>query len=56
MKVEFLSSYNKDLNKLSSPAARQALLKLIQKMEKAISLNDIPNVKKLKGRMEDTVG
>ena len=49
MQVEFLSSFNKDLSKLSSAAIRKSLKNLIQKLEAAKSLSDIPQLKKLKG-------
>ena len=49
MQVEFLSSFNKDLNKLSSAPARKSLKNLILKLEAAKSLSEIPQLKKLKG-------
>lgn len=49
MQVEFLASFNKDLNKLTVPFVRQALRKLILRIEGASSLSEIPNVKKLVG-------
>ncbi len=49
MQVEFLSSFNKDLSKLSSAAIRKSLKNLIRKLEAAKSLSDIPQLKKLKG-------
>jgi len=52
MQVEFLSSFNKDLNKLSSASVRQSLKKLILKLEAAKSLSDISQVKKLTGHSD----
>lgn len=49
MQVEFLASFNKDLNKLHVASIRQSLRKLILKIESAKSLSDIANVKKLVG-------
>ncbi len=49
MQVEFLSSFSKDLNKLSSKPVRKTLKNLIQKLEEVNSISDIPNVKKLIG-------
>jgi mRNA interferase RelE/StbE len=49
MQVEFLSSFNKDLNKLSSAPVRKSLKSLILKLEEAKSLSEIPQLKKLKG-------
>jgi mRNA-degrading endonuclease RelE of RelBE toxin-antitoxin system len=49
MKVEFLSTFNKDLNKLSSPFIRKSLKTLILKLESSESLAAVPNVKKLAG-------
>jgi mRNA interferase RelE/StbE len=48
MQVEFLSSFNKDLNKLSSASVRKSLKSLILKLEEAKSLSEIPQLKKLK--------
>jgi len=49
MKVEFLSTFNKDLNKLSSVSIRRSLRTLIIKLESSENLSSIPNVKKLAG-------
>jgi mRNA interferase RelE/StbE len=49
MQVEFLTSFNKDLSKLSSAPVRKSLKNLILKSETAKSLSEIPQLKKLKG-------
>lgn len=49
MEVEFLSSFSKDLNKLSSPSIRKSVKNLIVKIENAKTITEIPNVKKLAG-------
>jgi mRNA interferase RelE/StbE len=49
MQVEFLTSFNKDLSKLSSAPVRKSLKNLILKLETAKSLAEIPQLKKLKG-------
>jgi mRNA interferase RelE/StbE len=49
MKVEFLSSFNKDLSKLSSGPVRKSLKNLILKLEKANKLSEISQIKKLQG-------
>ena len=51
MQVEFLSSFNKDLNKITAPQVRESLRKLILKLETASSLSRIQQVKKLKGHL-----
>jgi mRNA interferase RelE/StbE len=52
MRVEFLSSFNKDLSKLSSAPVRKSLKKLIIILESAKSLSEIPRIKKLKGHSD----
>ena len=49
MQVEFLSSFEKDITKLSSPTTRQALKKIILKIEDAQSLSQVSQIKKLVG-------
>ena len=49
MKVEFLKAFAKDLDSVSSKSVKNSLLKTIEVMELANSLDQIPNVKKLKG-------
>lgn len=49
MKVEFLSKFNKDLEKLEIDHVRNAALKAIHMVEKANHYTDIPNIIKLKG-------
>ena len=52
MQVEFLTSFNKDLSKLSSALVRKSLKNLILKLETSKSLSEIPQLKKLKGHPE----
>ena len=49
MKVEFLNKFSKDINDVKTRPVKQALLRLIEFMENADSLDAIPNTKKLKG-------
>lgn len=49
MIVEFLDKFNKDVDKLKDAKAKDALIKAISKVEKAATLLEIPNLKKLKG-------
>lgn len=48
MNVEFLEKFYKDLNKLQTPV-KLAVAKVIEKIEKAKSISDIQNIKKLSG-------
>ncbi|MEO5945214.1 MAG: hypothetical protein ABIP79_00245 [Chitinophagaceae bacterium] len=52
MQVEFLSSFSKDINKLSSAGIRKSVKKLILKIETASTLSEIPQLKKLKGHQD----
>ena len=49
MKVEFLKSFSKDLDIVSSKTIKNSLTKTIELIESANSLDQIPNIKKLKG-------
>ena len=49
MKTEFLSHFYKDLDSLSNKAAKTALIRVIQNVEAANSVIEIPNMKKLAG-------
>jgi mRNA-degrading endonuclease RelE of RelBE toxin-antitoxin system len=49
MKVEFLKAFAKDLDNISSKSVKNSLLRTIEAMELVDSLDQIPNVKKLKG-------
>jgi mRNA interferase RelE/StbE len=49
MKVEFLSKFNKDLNKLNDNDLRLSVLKIIELVESANYTSEIQNLKKLKG-------
>lgn len=49
MKVEFLRKFSKDLDDVGSRTVKQALMRVIEQMENADSLETIPNTKKLKG-------
>ncbi|MDB5276817.1 MAG: hypothetical protein JWR61_1772 [Ferruginibacter sp.] len=49
MKVEFLKKFSRDLDDLKVKSVRQALIRTIELMESAESLDKIPQTKKLKG-------
>lgn len=49
MKVEFLSKFNKDLDRIKMTFVRKSILKTIVQVEAAKNLNDISNCKKLSG-------
>ncbi|MBS1902413.1 MAG: type II toxin-antitoxin system RelE/ParE family toxin [Bacteroidetes bacterium] len=49
MKVEFLQQFLKDIDRLQDPVVRAELVNLIERLESAPSLREIPQVKKLKG-------
>ena len=49
MKLEFLSKFNKDLEKLTNSKVRDSVLRAILSLENANNLNEISNLKKLKG-------
>jgi mRNA interferase RelE/StbE len=49
MKVEFSKKFSKDLDNIRTRTVKQALLRVIDLMENADSLDNIPNTKKLKG-------
>ncbi|MCE2894781.1 MAG: type II toxin-antitoxin system RelE/ParE family toxin [Flammeovirgaceae bacterium] len=49
MKIEFLSKFNQDLNKIHLKSVRNSLLKVIELTQSAETLAEIPNLKKLQG-------
>jgi mRNA interferase RelE/StbE len=49
MKVEFLKKFSKDLDALDSKTIKSNLRSLIELVEESSSIEDIPNIKKLKG-------
>lgn len=49
MKVIFLTSFKKDLQKISSTKLKVQIIELIELLEESKGLNEIPNLKKLKG-------
>ena len=49
MKVDFLSGFEKDLLLIRDKVLAKIILDCIELFEKAAKINDIPNVKKLKG-------
>ena len=49
MKVEFLKKFSKDLDSVNSKTVKQSLIRIIELLENAQTLEEIPNLKKLKG-------
>ncbi len=49
MKVEFLSSFSKDLDRIVDKQLKSKLIQVIETLENCESLTQIANVKKLKG-------
>ena len=49
MRVEFLEQFEIDLDRIKDKSVHSAVLKLIDALELAQSLSDVPNLKKLKG-------
>ena len=49
MKIEYLKQFSKDLSKISDNSLKDAVFEIILDFKKANNLNEIPNIKKLKG-------
>jgi mRNA interferase RelE/StbE len=49
LKVAFRASFTRDLRKIKEQQLRNRVLNLIEQVENAATLDDIPNLKKLKG-------
>lgn len=49
MKVEFLNKFSKDIDRIHLKSVKNNLIKLIDQIEAAENLNNIPNLKKLVG-------
>lgn len=49
MKVQYLSQFSKDLDKINLPAVKKSILNVIEEVKAANSINQIANVKKLVG-------
>ena len=49
MQVEFLSSFDKDLEKINLKSVRLQIARFIEQVESAENLLHFPNLKKLKG-------
>ena len=49
MKVEFLKRFSKDIDDLTVKSVKSALKKVIESIENADALTEIPNTKKLQG-------
>ena len=49
MKVEFLKQFSKDIDGLNIKSVNNSLIHLIELMEQADKITQIPNTKKLKG-------
>jgi mRNA interferase RelE/StbE len=50
VKLEFRTSFAKDLNSVRDKATARRVRELIEEIEGAESLNEVSNIKKLKGR------
>ena len=49
MKIIFLSTFLKDIEKIKDPKTARKIEKLISTLKQAASLEDVSNVKKMKG-------
>jgi mRNA interferase RelE/StbE len=49
MTVEFLKSFSKDLDKITSSIVKSQIKQVIISIENTANLREIPNIKKLKG-------
>jgi len=49
MQVEFLSKFNRDLDRIHHQSVRKSIIKVISEVKVARTLNEVSNVKKLKG-------
>jgi mRNA interferase RelE/StbE len=49
MKVEYLSKFSKDLDKVNLPAVKKSIIGIIEDVKAANSINQIANIKKLVG-------
>ncbi|MEQ8361950.1 MAG: hypothetical protein RH948_03720 [Cyclobacteriaceae bacterium] len=49
MQVAFLKKFSKDLDKITQPKDRKALLEVIKSVKEVNKLEDVPGVKKLTG-------
>ena len=49
MRVQYLSKFSKDLDKIILPAVKKSILNVIEEVKAADSINQIGNVKKLVG-------
>lgn len=52
MKVEYLKSFLKDIQKLDNQKLKEQLFQAIENFKKAENLSDLTNIKKLKGHPE----
>jgi hypothetical protein len=55
MKVEFLSGFEKDLSLTHDKVLAKIILDCIEVFEKANKINDVPNIKKLKGAFQYSI-
>jgi mRNA interferase RelE/StbE len=49
MRIEFLSKFNQDLNKIHLKSVKKSLINIIELTQGAKSLMEIPHLKKLQG-------
>lgn len=52
MKIEYLKQFSKDISKINDKSLLDILFEVILSLKKAEKLNEIPNIKKLKGHPE----
>jgi mRNA interferase RelE/StbE len=49
MRVEFLSKFNKDIDRIKLQFVRKAILHVVHQVEEAENFSEVPNSKKLSG-------
>lgn len=49
MKIEYLKQFSKDLSKITDDSLKDSVFEVVLDFKKANNINEIPNIKKLKG-------
>jgi len=49
MKIEFLSKFNKDLDRIQSPSVARKTIDFIEQVQSASSIGEFRHIKKIKG-------